>query len=110
MDIAKKLAETSQENMRHGAIITLGGSVQAMGINKRTNDPYFNKDSHWLSEHAEMAALRRCSRTKGATIYVARVNNRGQERMSRPCDKCMKLLRSAGVKKIVYTVDSTQYI
>lgn len=96
--------------MRHGAIITLGGSVQAVGINKRTNDPYFNKNSHWLSEHAEMAALRKCTRTKGATIFVARVNKHGEERMSRPCPKCMNLLKSAGIKKIVYTIDSSQYL
>lgn len=81
-----------------------------MGINKRTNDPYFNKDSHWLSEHAEMAALRRCGRTKGATIYIARVNKHGLERMSKPCPKCMSLLRAAGIKKMVYTVDTTEYL
>jgi deoxycytidylate deaminase len=96
--------------MRHGAIITLGGAPQACGINKRTNDPYFNKNSHWLSEHAEMAALRRCKRTQGAVIYIARINKTGEERMSRPCHKCMKLLRSAGIKKMVYTVDSAQYL
>lgn len=96
--------------MRHGAIITLGGAPQAFGINKRTNDPYFNKNSHWLSEHAEMAALRRCKRTKGATLYIARINKTGEERMSRPCPKCMKLVIKAGIKKIVYTIDSAMYL
>lgn len=96
--------------MKHGCVIVLGGSVQAMGVNKRTNDPFIHKDLHWLSEHAEMAALRRCKRTKGSTLYVARVNRRGQERMSRPCPKCMKLLKDAGVKKVIYTIDSSMYL
>lgn len=96
--------------MRHGAVVILGGSVQGLGINKRTNDPYTHKNLHWLSEHAEMAALRRSKRTEGAVIYVSRVNKRGQERMSRPCPKCMKLLKAKGIKKIVYTIDSAEYI
>lgn len=78
-----------------------------MGVNKRTNDPYFHKDLHWLSEHAEMAALRRCKRTKGATIYVARINSRGQQRMSKPCPKCMRLIKQAGIKRVVYTIESS---
>jgi tRNA(Arg) A34 adenosine deaminase TadA len=110
LNVAVKLAETSEENMKHGCVIVLGGSIQAMGVNKRTNDPYFHKDLHWLSEHAEMAALRRCRRTNGAVLYVARVNKHGEERMSKPCAKCTKLLKKAGVKKVVYTIDSSLYL
>jgi tRNA(Arg) A34 adenosine deaminase TadA len=110
LNAAKKLAETSEENMKHGCIIVLGGSVQAMGVNKRTNDPFIHKDSSGLSEHAEGAALRRCKRTVGAVAYIARVNKNGEERMSRPCPKCMAALKAAGIKKIVYTVDSSVYL
>lgn len=92
--------------MRHGALVVLGGAVQGMGVNKSTNNPHIHKNLHFLSEHAEMAALRRCKRTKGATIYIARINNRGEQMMSRPCDKCMRLIRAAGIKKIVYTVNN----
>lgn len=81
-----------------------------MGINKRTNDPYYHKDLNYLSEHAEMAALRRATRTRGAVAYIARVNHAGEERMSRPCPKCMALLKQAGIKKICYTIDSSQYL
>jgi len=96
--------------MRHGCVIVLGGSVQAMGVNKRTNDPFIHKSLNWLSEHAEGAALRRCKRTAGAVAYIARINKNGEERMSRPCPKCMKALKDAGIKKIVYTVDSSLYL
>lgn len=108
--IAKKLAATSEENNKHGCVIVLGGAVQSMGINKRTNDPFVHKDLGYLSEHAEMAAIRRAKRTRGAVIYVARVNQRGDERMSRPCPKCMVLLRQAGIKRMVYTINSAQYL
>lgn len=105
LQIATKLAETSAERFKHGAIVVLGGAVQGLGINKNTLDPYIYKNYPKMSVHAEEAALRRCTRTQGATIYVSRVNNRGQQKMSRPCPKCMKLLIQAGVKRIVYTID-----
>jgi len=40
-------------------------------------------------------------------LYVARVNNRGEQKMSRPCPQCMQLLIDAGIKRVVYTIDST---
>jgi len=105
LNIAIKLAETSEETMKHGAVVVRGGAVQSMGINKRTNNPFSHPDLHWLSEHAEMAALRRATRTKGATVYVARVNKRGEQMMSKPCAKCTKLLIESGVKRVVYTIN-----
>lgn len=92
--------------MRHGAVVVFGGSVQSMGVNKRTNDPYYHKNLHWLSEHAEAAALRRCKRTQGAVVYVARINSKGLPRMSRPCAKCAQLLKQAGIKRVVYTIET----
>jgi len=96
--------------MKHGAIIVLGGAIQSCGINKRTNDPEFHPNLPWLSEHAEAAAIRKARRTVGATIYIARVNKRGNLRMSRPCSGCMDALRKAGIKKIVYTIDQEEYL
>lgn len=83
----------------------LGGRVQAMGVNQNTIDPFFHPDASRLSIHAEEAALRRCKRTQGAVLYVARVNNAGEPRMSRPCKNCMPKLISAGIKRVVYTID-----
>jgi deoxycytidylate deaminase len=57
-----------------------------------------------ISVHAEVDALSRCNDPRGATIYVARVNKRGEERMSRPCISCEKALLEAGVKKVIYTL------
>lgn len=110
MNLACKLAEESQEANRHGAVVVLGGSVQSVGINRRTNDPWTHKNLHWLSCHAEMAAIRRAGRTQGATIYVSRINRRGEPRMSRPCAKCMKLIIKSGFKRVVYTVDTQEYL
>jgi deoxycytidylate deaminase len=84
--------------------------VQGLGVNKRILDPYIYKNHDNLSIHAEAAALKRCARTQGATIYVARVNNRNEPMLSRPCAACMDLLKVAGVKKVVYTINNVENI
>lgn len=58
----------------------------------------------YYSIHAEFMAL--CSRTsfpKNSSIIVARFNHMGDPLMSRPCEKCCKLLRDHGLTKIYYT-------
>lgn len=57
------------------------------------------------SLHAEVATLRRCSKTdlKNAVIYIARINRLGEERNSKPCPACLEEIRKAGIRKIVFT-------
>jgi len=58
------------------------------------------------SEHAEAAAIRRCGKAdlRNAILYVSRVNNMGQEMMSKPCENCQQEIKRAGIRKIVYTI------
>lgn len=104
-----KLAEYSTCKQQHGAIIIKGGSVLSVGINRNKNNPTFVGEAtkNW-SVHAEAAAIRACKGAdlRNATIYVARINNSGKPMMSKPCLKCEKAIREAGIKKVVYTIDS----
>ena len=92
--------------MKHGAVIVKGGRVLSVGINKFRNHPLIIQPEiikTVCSVHAEVDALRKIKDARGATIYVARVNNRGAERMSRPCNYCYDAIRKAGISKIIYT-------
>jgi len=92
--------------MKHGAVVVKGGRVLSTGINKERNHPAIVSSNHikeHCSVHAEVDALKRIENPKGATIYIARVNRRGQNRESQPCRACYKTLKNAGIKKIVYT-------
>lgn len=40
-----------------------------------------------------------------ATVYIYRQKKDGSYGMSRPCVRCMKIIKSLGIKKIVYTTD-----
>jgi deoxycytidylate deaminase len=108
LDIAVRLAESSDASFKHGAVIVRGGSVLAVGVNKWKNrdlpptpPDVYNPD---ITVHAEIDALSRVKDARGTTVYIARVTRSGDERFSRPCNRCEKALIEAGVKRVVYTV------
>jgi pyrimidine deaminase RibD-like protein len=80
--------------------------VIGMGVNKYTNQPFLVSPEHMdkCSVHAEVAAIRSAGgRVNGATVYVARINKRGEARYSQPCENCQYQLDSHGVRKVVWT-------
>jgi deoxycytidylate deaminase len=105
------VAMTSKCRWKHGAVVTKGSRVVCWSPNVFRN--HSEIDYQGATFHAEDAALRDLSRLTGETygrgdfsgytIYVARVNNLGVPRLSRPCGPCMRLLTSRGVHNIVYT-------
>lgn len=110
LNLAMKIAEPSECNHRHGAVIVRGGSVLSVGLNKWRNEVALVEQLHKdgrsanVSVHAEIDALSRVADPRGATIYIARVNRTGDPRLSKPCGACSKALKEAGVSKIVYTI------
>lgn len=109
LSLAQKVALASEQRQRHGAVITKGGRVMAVGINKFRNDPAVvpaDQNEHGratiFSVCAERDALSRVVDARGAVVYVARVSSQGPA-LSRPCSICRKALKEAGVKAVVYT-------
>lgn len=100
----------SNERTKHGCIIVKSGAVQSKGINTYRNQPGIIEEIEALSVHAEINALRRGNRLAGAVAYVARVNNHGEARQSRPCPDCLKALKDAGIKRVVYTISGDEYL
>ena len=93
LDLAKRAAmESTYGKLRHGAVVVKGGSIISFG---------FNKDSHILG-------LPR-SATEGADLYVVRINNKCQWRMSKPCPMCEQVLKFVGVRRVFYTIDGKHY-
>ena len=77
----------------------------AVGINTEILDPYlYAPTAEKFSVHAEEAALARVKDASGSVLYVARVNNQGVTRLSKPCPGCQALISAAGVKRVVWTV------
>lgn len=107
LDVAVRVAESSDAVFKHGAVVVRGGSVLSIGVNKWKNKDVpptapdvYNPN---ITVHAEVDALSRVKDARGATIYVARVTKLGEERFSRPCPRCEKVLIAAGIKRVIYT-------
>jgi deoxycytidylate deaminase len=114
LDLATKVAESSDVTRQHGAVVVRGGRVLAVGVNRYRSRHTIISDSPEydpnITTHAEADALSRIADPSGVTIYVARVDSQGRPRFSRPCENCTKLLEEAGVKRVIYTTDQHKVI
>ena len=114
LSVARYLASKSDSRHRHGAIIVKGGSVIGTGFNKDRNHPDIVSPEHikaHCSVHAEVDAIRDAKwKVKGAVLYVARVNNQGKDRNSKPCDRCMVVIEETQIKKVIYTGSENDYV
>lgn len=106
LDLALRVAETSDVNHRHGAVVVKAGKPVSLGVNKWRNRDMVQRQKEYspdLTTHAEIDALSRVSDPRGAVVYVARVGKQGEPKFSRPCDNCAKALNAMGVKTVIYT-------
>ena len=107
LSVARYLASKSEARQRHGAVIVKGGSVIGTGFNKDRNHPDNVSPEHikaHCSVHAETEAIRDAGwNVRGAVLYVARVNAYGEDRYSKPCDRCTVIIEETQIKKVIYT-------
>jgi len=115
-DLAKRAAmESSYGKLRHGAVIVKGGSVVSFGFNKSNHCQFGQRFRHMdkgpATQHAEISAILGLPRsaTQGADVYVVRINNDCDWRMSKPCPMCEQALRFVGVKRVFYTTGDKHY-
>lgn len=110
LSVARYLAKKSAARKMHGAIVVKGGRVVGTGFNRNRNNPNIVSPEHIKTEcsyHAEESAIRDAGNdVRGAIIYVARVNKHGEDRDSKPCPKCLTLIKDSGIKRIFYTTSS----
>lgn len=103
IDKAVKVAATSEHpKWRHGCVIVRHNHAST-GVNKLRSDP--RNEEYVPTFHAEETALRQAyNGGRGSICYIARVSKRGRLLLARPCDNCWRMLKDAGVKRVVYTV------
>lgn len=107
LSVARYFASKSKARRMHGAVVVKSGRVIGTGFNKDRNNPYYVSPEHIKSHcsvHAEVDAIRDAGwNVKGAVLYVARVNNSGIDRNSKPCIRCQSVIDAAEIKKVIYT-------
>jgi deoxycytidylate deaminase len=104
--LATKVAEASDVDNKHGAVVVKNGRVLSLGVNKWRNKGLFQESYEpVLTVHAEIDALSRVSDARGAVLYIARVERPKGSKFSRPCWRCMAEIKKAGIKRIIFTVN-----
>ena len=109
-ELARRLAyQSDYEGFRHGAILLRGGSVINASFNKSNfcsfGQQFREPNTGSATLHAELGTILGVdrSRTQGSDVYVARINNDGVFRMSKPCPMCQNAMRYCGVSRVYYT-------
>ena len=109
LSVARYFAARSRSRKKHGAVVVKSGRVLGTGYNKDRNHPLFISPEHikpHCSRHAEMEAIKDANhKVGGAVLYVARVNNQGKDRYSKPCKLCEVAIMAYKIKKVIYTQD-----
>jgi cytidine deaminase len=97
LTMAMGVALNSKCRFRHGAIVVKHGRVLGGSCNIEKNNPKYVDYRH-SSVHAEIAAMRKAGWPRRVSLYVARVNSRGEARLSKPCANCQAVLDEFKVK------------
>lgn len=104
---AIKEALKSDFRYRLGAVVANKNKIISAGHNSRRHHKYSDFYSWKGTCHAETAAILKApfGTLAGSTVYVARVNAKGKQLLSKPCHCCLALMHSVGVAKVIYTTD-----
>jgi deoxycytidylate deaminase len=109
-ELAKRISYQSDYlGYRHGALLVKGGSVLNASSNKSNFCSFGNRfrepNTGSATLHAELGTILGLDRssTQGTDVYVVRVNNNGEYRMSKPCPMCESAMRHCGVSRVFYS-------
>lgn len=109
--MARKEAEKSRSpKYRMGAVIVKGNRVIGRGRNRlsgKMNRFERRFQMTLFSLHSEMASLLDCDEDlTGATMFVAGIREDGSNVYSRPCKRCLKILRHTEIKTVYYSTEN----
>ena len=126
LKILASMAETVVGiKQRMAAAIVYKDSIISVGINSKITDPFqikYQRNVHSIYPHAEIAAIKRASKKLTdrqlikSILYVVRIKNTESSPgnfdwgFALPCDGCMRAISEFGIKTVVYSTDSDQYI
>ena len=105
-------ATTSVRSSRHAAAICYKGAVLSYGVNSYKTHPMmllYGKNEESIFLHAEIDALVRAISGYGAdllkdcSLYVLRLNKKGEVAPSCPCSGCQKAIEAFQIKKVYHT-------
>ena len=115
LNLARGAALCSEHSFRHGAVLFRRGKVIKAGFNEdrpvrwalSSSMHYDNRKVCQHRMHAEISSMHnvRGHLSKGASIFVVRINAKGEYANSLPCSYCQKTMKRKGIKRCYFTTD-----
>jgi|APGre2960657468_1045069.scaffolds.fasta_scaffold01539_8 deoxycytidylate deaminase len=105
---AMQEAMKSTMDQKLGSVVVYGNEIISIGYNKHCNTM-----EHLWSYHAEVSALMPLRKLpkrqlKECEMYVVRIgppSSLCSVRMSKPCDRCAKIINEMGIRRVFYTTN-----
>jgi tRNA(Arg) A34 adenosine deaminase TadA len=88
---------------RRHRLVAVGVRHDGVVVTARNGKPIGQEPRH----HAESRLAKKL--TPRSDVYVVRINRRGDFLLARPCKRCANILRSAGAKKVFYSISDNDY-
>lgn len=117
MKVAYRATFRSEHYQAMAAVLVKGNRILSIGVNNpnkthpEQKDRIANKGRLVSNKtiHAELDALIRANHEniRGSTLYVIRRKKNMDLGLARPCAACAALVKSYGIKKIVYSTDTS---
>lgn len=104
---AKTAKQSPHKQHRLGAVIVKGHRILSTGYNEIRYSKTIGKNTL----HAEASAIKQLLDRRalvdlvGSDLYVTRFTRGGVVGMAKPCESCMALITSVGIRRIYYTQD-----
>lgn len=99
-------------NFRIGAALYDGKRLIVAKCNSYKTTPRALRWYKYPHLHAEFAVILHAGldNCQGLTLTVARIKRDGSLGNAKPCQECQDLINHVGIKEIIYTTDSGNYI
>lgn len=103
----REALKSKHKQHRVGAVIVKGGRILSTGFNKIRPSKELKTETIHAEEDAVLKVLRNGNHQAlvGAKIYVTRFTRGGRIGLSKPCERCMALLTSVGMRSASFTTD-----
>lgn len=98
--IATEQAMKATHRFKMGCLLVKSGRILGRGSNHA-----------WHSNHAETTALGKNWKSEfaDAICYIVRLRKNMPLGLARPCAKCWKALKDAGIKQVIYSTNDVEF-
>ena len=94
-------AKKSTYRYRLGSVVLNHNVIVGKGHNTKSTHPLAN--TPYKTVHAEFSAILNSQSKDIDVLYVCRIKRNNECSISKPCNDCMMVIRSTGIKYIWYT-------